>query len=90
MNKNIITCVYIDEEIKMETLIWIFFIIPFILVTLGLLIWSLIWAYKDAEKRGKPGWLVLLLVLFMNWPMSLLIWLVFRPDLKEVEEKASK
>jgi hypothetical protein len=74
----------------METLIWIFFIIPFILVTLGLLIWSLIWAYKDAEKRGKPGWLVLLLVLFMNWPMSLLIWLVFRPDLKEVEEKASK
>jgi len=71
----------------METLVWIFFIIPFIIVVFGLLVWSLIWAYKDAEKRGKPGWLVVLLLLFMNWPFSLLIWLVFRPDVKAVEEK---
>lgn len=71
----------------MEALLWIFFIIPAMLVILGLLIWSLVWAWRDAEKRGKPGWLVLLLVLFMNWPFSLLIWLLFRPDIKPSEEK---
>ena len=72
----------------METFVWIFFIIPFIIVIFGLLVWSLIWAYKDAEKRGKSGWLVVLLIFFMNWPMSLLIWLVFRPEIKPADEKA--
>ena len=72
----------------MEAFVWIFFIIPMMIVVLGLLVWSLIWAYKDAEKRGKSGWLVVLLVLLMNWPISLLMWLVFRPDVKTVEEKA--
>jgi len=66
----------------MEVLLWIFIIVPFMLTILGLLIWSLIWVYKDAEKRGKPGWLVLLMVLFLNWPVSLLVWFVFRPELK--------
>ena len=72
-----------------EALVWIFLIIPGILIILGLLIWSLVWVYRDAEKRGKPGILVALLIFFMNWPFSLLIWLVFRPEKKEVEEKAS-
>lgn len=67
----------------MEAILWIFVIIPFMLVMLGLLIWSLIWVYRDAEKRGKPGWLVLIMVLFLNWPVSLLVWLVFRPEPKE-------
>jgi len=71
----------------MEVLLWVFLIIPAILVILGLLIWSLVWAWRDAEKRGKPGWLVALLVLFMNWPFSLLIWVVFRPEIKTSEEK---
>jgi hypothetical protein len=31
---------------------------------------------------------VVLLILFMNWPISILIWLVFRPDVKSTEEKA--
>jgi hypothetical protein len=30
---------------------------------------------------------VVLLILFMNWPMSLLIWLVFRPEVKSTEGK---
>jgi hypothetical protein len=72
----------------METLIWIFFLIPLFIVMFGVLIWSLIWAYKDAEKRGKSGWLVVLMIFFLNWPTSLLVWLVFRPELKIVEEKA--
>jgi hypothetical protein len=66
----------------MEELIWILFIIPLVLVLLGLLIWSLIWVYGDAKKRGKPGWAVVLLVLLLEWPISLLLWIVFRPDLK--------
>lgn len=71
----------------MEVLFWLFIVIPFILVVLGLLIWSLIWVYRDAENRGKPGWVVLLMVLFLNWPFSLLIWLVFRPELKQESKK---
>lgn len=66
----------------MEKLIIIFLVLPLALAVLGLLIWSLVWAYRDAESRGKPGWLVVLLVLFMNWPFSLLIWIVFRPEVK--------
>lgn len=36
------------------------------------------WLMKDAEERGKPGCLVVLLVLALNLP-GLLIWLIFRP-----------
>ena len=63
-----------------ESLFWILLAAPFVLVVLGLLIWSLIWVYQDAEKRGKPAWLVVLLVFLLNWPISLLAWLVFRPE----------
>lgn len=64
------------------TVIGMVALIPVIIVCLGLLVWSLIWAYGDAEKRGKPGWLVVLLILLLNWPISLLVWLVFRPEIK--------
>jgi hypothetical protein len=37
------------------------------------------WAYRDGEARGKPGWLVVLLV--MSGP-GLLVWLLFRPELE--------
>ena len=50
------------------------------MVTMGLLIWSLIWVYRDAETRGKSGVAVALLVFLVGWPMSLLAWLVFRPE----------
>ncbi len=66
----------------MDERIFFVLIFPLILVVLGLLIWSLVWAYGDAEKRGKSGALVALMIFFMNWPFSLLIWLVFRPELK--------
>lgn len=64
---------------------WFILIAPFFIVILGLLIWSLVWVYGDAERRGKPGWLVVLMVFFVNWPTSLLIWLVFRPDEKTIK-----
>ncbi len=41
---------------------------------------SVIWAYGDAESRGKSGCLVALLVAFLAWPLGLLIWLIFRPE----------
>ncbi len=71
------------EDIKMEPLFLILLVIPFFLVIIGLLIWSLIWVYQDAIKRGKPGWPVVLLVLLLEWPISLLVWLVFRPEIIE-------
>ena len=67
----------------MEPLLLILFIIPLFLVIIGLLIWSLVWVYHDALKRGKPGWPVVFLVLLLEWPISLLVWIVFRPEIKE-------
>ncbi len=50
---------------------------------LGMLLYigSIIWAYRDAERRGKPGWLVALLVALLSWPLSLLVWVLFRPGI---------
>ena len=49
------------------------------LVVLALYIWSIIWAYNDAERRGKSGVLVAILVALLSWPLGLLLWLLFRP-----------
>jgi hypothetical protein len=40
---------------------------------------SVLWAYQDDRRRGKPAWLVALLVIVLPWPAGLLAWLVFRP-----------
>ena len=49
------------------------------IVLLVLYIWSIVWAYRDANDRGKPGWLVALLVALLSWPVGLVVWLLFRP-----------
>ncbi len=59
-----------------------FFAVIVGLIFVGLMIWSLIWVYGDAEKRGKSGCLVALLVFLLSWPVSLLLWVVFRPEHK--------
>ncbi len=64
----------------MDTLILLFLSLPVMLFFLALLAASLIWVYNDAESRNKSGILVALLVLLLNWPVSLLLWLVFRPE----------
>lgn len=46
---------------------------------LGLLIWSLYWVYNDAERRGKSGCLVVLIIILFGWPVSFLLWFIFRP-----------
>lgn len=48
-----------------------------ILLLIGISVW---WAFKDGEERGKNGCLVALMVLLLFWPLSLLVWLVFRPE----------
>jgi Na+/proline symporter len=41
---------------------------------------SVVWAYGDAERRGKSGCLVALLVFLLTWPAGLIIWLLIRPE----------
>ena len=48
-----------------------------------LYVWSIVWAYRDAISRGKPGWLVALMVALLSWPIGLLVWLVFRPTIAQ-------
>jgi hypothetical protein len=52
----------------------------FALIPFGLFVWSVVWAYSDAEQRGKSGCLVALLVMFMSWPVGLIAWIIFRPE----------
>jgi hypothetical protein len=57
------------------------------LIGLGLIIWSIFWAYHDAEERGKSGCLVAIMIAFLSWPISLIVWLLIRPDEKLNERK---
>ena len=52
---------------------------------LAVYIGSIVWAYNDAESRGKAGCLVAILVAFLTWPLGLVAWLVFRPNEPETE-----
>jgi hypothetical protein len=47
-----------------------------------LYVWSIVWAYRDAEKRGKEGILVALLVALLVWPVGLIVWVLIRPDVR--------
>ncbi|RAU81789.1 hypothetical protein [Pontibacter arcticus] len=50
------------------------------IVILVLYVWSIIWAYRDAERRGKSGILIALLVAFLpSWPLGIILWLLIRP-----------
>lgn len=46
------------------------------------LLWivSIVWAYHNAQSRGKSGCLVALLIIFLTWPVGFIAWLVFRPN----------
>ena len=50
------------------------------IVLLVFAVWSVIWAYQDARRRGKSPWLVGLMVLLMVWPVGLVLWLMLRPS----------
>jgi hypothetical protein len=56
--------------------------LAFVVLLLVMVIGSVFWAYGDAENRGSSGCLVALLVLFIKWPVGLIIWLLIRPKRK--------
>jgi sensor domain CHASE-containing protein len=60
----------------------VFQILPLVIVLImfAVYLWSGAWAYNDAMRRGKPPMLVALLVLFVAWPISLLVWIALRPE----------
>lgn len=64
----------------MDTLIWMLIFLTVVMWFFALLVASLIWVYQDAESRKKSGILVAILVLLLNWPISLLLWFIFRPE----------
>lgn len=39
----------------------------------------LAWGVGDSQKRGQPGWLFILLFIFLG-PLGLVLWLVMRPS----------
>ena len=49
------------------------------LVLLVFAIWTCIWAYKDSQREGKPGWLVVVLIMLSS-PIGLFLWLVVRSE----------
>jgi hypothetical protein len=50
------------------------------LAVLILYVYSIFWAYGDAERRGKPGIIIALMVALLAWPIGLLVWIAFRPE----------
>ena len=53
----------------------------FFVLLIALFVISLVWVFRDAELRGKSGLLVALMVALLSWPIGLLVWIVFRPNL---------
>lgn len=49
----------------------------FALLMMILYIASLVWVYRDSEKRGKTGCLWLLIV-FFTWPFGLIAYFLLR------------
>ena len=48
------------------------------LIFFAIYIYSIVWVYRDANRRGKSGILVALLVALISWPISLIVWLIVR------------
>lgn len=56
------------------------FVLPAIVGTLVLFVGSLVWLYRDAERRIKQGIIAILFVLVTGWPASFIWWLWLRPS----------
>lgn len=40
----------------------------------------LAWIALDARARGKPAWLIVLLVAVLPWPLGIFTWFYVRPE----------
>lgn len=58
--------------------VMIIIVLIFVLIILALYVASLVWVYRDANRRGKSGILVALLVALISWPIGLLVWFLIR------------
>jgi hypothetical protein len=50
------------------------------LICFAIYIASIVWVYRDAERHGKSGILVALLVALISWPIGLVVWLIVRKN----------
>lgn len=48
----------------------------------GIYVGSLMWVYEDAKRRALRPDMVMLLVAFCGWPLSLLLWRCIRPEME--------
>lgn len=48
----------------------------------GIYVSSLIWVYEDSKRRAMRPELVMLLVAFCGWPLSLILWWFIRPEME--------
>jgi hypothetical protein len=55
----------------------------FLLAGAALMIANAVWGFRDGRRRGRSGILVAMLVLW-TFPVGVLLWLLFRPDIIEV------
>jgi len=78
----------IDNAGDMPSLIKLVLMVGFCLLIFLPYLWSIFWAYGDAERRGKSGCAVALLVALLSWPIGLLLWVVFRPERPPEERQA--
>ena len=68
-------------------------LLVYVLFLVGLFVgfvFSLIWIYRDANRRGKPGFLVALLAALIAWPVSLLVWIALRPNDRPEQYRRSR
>ena len=54
-------------------------VIPALAAILFAAIASLVWLYRDAQKRNKYGLVAILFVLLTGWPVSFIWWFWLRP-----------
>lgn len=58
------------------------FLVFSVLLLLAAFASSVAWVWRDANRRGQPGFIVAVLVAFLFWPLSLIVWLLARPDVQ--------
>lgn len=57
-------------------------VLLFAVVVMGLCIGSLVWVYRDAQRRKhQNAGLIAFLCFLCNWPFSLILYIVMRKDL---------
>jgi len=64
----------------MQETLFIFLILVILCATAA----SLIWAASDAKRRGKPAFLVCVLIL-CSFPLGLCLWLLFRREIQTAQ-----